>query len=272
MLNSDNLEVHHSNGWLTSQSSTQALTIDSSVCTIWTATKFPIPSQGSGIKIIAELSVYLLYSSCEDGMKEKAEDILGRKEHDSADEESWCPSADVITPCACAFWDCGMGREINGREGAARCGCNKWKYEPHETEIHDVVVHGVKGLSARQNDQDVEDPEGTTSRMDILRCPNTAYFVPKYECTALSESKNHVDFGFGLQWAREGRDLEAHCAAYQESDSGLQLRTKKVSCKCVGVYRHWGSMSWLWQLECWLGKWNFAEGASGQAGKDSEGA
>lgn len=37
------------------------------------------------------------------------------------------------------------------------------------TEIHDVVAHGVTGLSARQSDPDVEDPERATSRMDMLR-------------------------------------------------------------------------------------------------------
>ncbi|KAJ7480269.1 hypothetical protein B0H11DRAFT_1916012 [Mycena galericulata] len=104
--------------------------------------------RGSGIKIIVEFSV------CEDGMKEKAEDIVGRKEHDLAggfpnakfaQTRTAVPFADTVTPCSHVHRDCGMGREINSREGAARY------------------------LSAWQSDQDVEDTEGATSQMDMLR-------------------------------------------------------------------------------------------------------
>ncbi|KAJ7500931.1 hypothetical protein B0H11DRAFT_1908783 [Mycena galericulata] len=113
---------------------------------------------GSGIKIIVEFSsgikIIVEFSVCEDGMKEKAEDIVGRKEHDLAggfpnakfaQTRTAVPFADIVTPCSHVRRDCGMGREINSREGAARY------------------------LSAWQSDRDVEDTEGTTSQMDMLR-------------------------------------------------------------------------------------------------------
>ncbi|KAJ7434778.1 hypothetical protein B0H11DRAFT_1938224 [Mycena galericulata] len=175
---------------------------------------------------------------CEDVMKEKAEDIVGRKERAlgkyCADEESRCPFADIVTPCSQVRRACGMGRELNSREGAVRC------------------------LSARQSDWDIEDPDGATSRwicfsaqIPSISHPSTSARhsmqakIIVFDMTSVYSPPTQVNLDLGCNGPE--RDSETHCAAYQESDSGLRLSTEKVSCMCVGIDRHWGSMTWLWQ-------------------------